>query len=287
MAGEIEGFPMTPAIHELAAEWRECFSRAMEAMSDTRPAIDFVAEGSGPAASLLWWRQNMDASPGAAVWLGASKSAWQALGLRILAAAGIDNADEEERKGAYLEVLRQSLSALATAIGGQLGREVLATDGAEEEPAATLRSRLTVSLGQESIGEFWLCANAELVGVLPGAIPAPPPAEANTADEGLGLSARACGTLNLLLDVELPVSVSFGRTQVRVQEVLKLITGSIIELDRSISEPVEVIVNNTVVARGEVVVVDGNYGVRIQEVMSRRERLQESRKYLLPLNRAS
>ena len=71
------------------------------------------------------------------------------------------------------------------------------------------------------------------------------------------------------MDVELPVSVSFGRTRVRLQEILKLITGSIVELDRSISEPVEVIVNNCVVARGEVVVVDGNYGVRISEVMSR------------------
>jgi len=45
---------------------------------------------------------------------------------------------------------------------------------------------------------------------------------------------------------------------------------------------VEVIVNNCIIARGEVVVVDGNYGVRINEVMSRKERLQESRKYLLP-----
>jgi flagellar motor switch protein FliN len=81
--------------------------------------------------------------------------------------------------------------------------------------------------------------------------------------------------------------VSFGRTRVRIQEILKLITGSIIELDRSIAEPVEVIVNNCVVARGEVVVVDGNYGVRINEVMSRRERLQESRRSLLPIGRSA
>jgi flagellar motor switch protein FliN/FliY len=96
-------------------------------------------------------------------------------------------------------------------------------------------------------------------------------------------SDRACGTLDLLLDVEMPVSISFGRTQVRVQDILKLITGSIIELDRGISDPVELIVNNCTIARGEVVVVDGNYGVRIHEVMSRQERLQESRKYLLPV----
>jgi len=56
--------------------------------------------------------------------------------------------------------------------------------------------------------------------------------------------------------------------------VLKLTTGSIIELDRTVSEPVEIIVNNCVIARGEVVVVEGNFGVRVQEVVNRQERLR-------------
>ena len=81
-------------------------------------------------------------------------------------------------------------------------------------------------------------------------------------------------TFDLLLDVELPVSVSFGRAQVALKDVIKLTTGSIVELNRSIAEPVEVIVNNCVIARGEVVVVEGNFGVRIQEVISRQERLR-------------
>jgi flagellar motor switch protein FliN/FliY len=81
-------------------------------------------------------------------------------------------------------------------------------------------------------------------------------------------------TMELLLDVELPVSVSFGSAQLPLKDVLKLTSGSIVELDRSISEPVEVIINNCVIARGEVVVVEGNYGVRIQQIISRRERLQ-------------
>ena len=59
-----------------------------------------------------------------------------------------------------------------------------------------------------------------------------------------------------------------------LKEVLKLTTGSIVELNRSIVEPVEVIVNNCVIARGEVVVVEGNFGVRIQQVVSRQERLR-------------
>jgi len=81
-------------------------------------------------------------------------------------------------------------------------------------------------------------------------------------------------TLDLLLDVELPVSVSFGKAQIPLQQVLKWTPGSIVELECGVNEPVEVVVNNCVIARGEVVVVDGNYGVRVQQIVSRAQRLE-------------
>lgn len=72
----------------------------------------------------------------------------------------------------------------------------------------------------------------------------------------------------LLDDVEVPLSISFGKTQLPLRDVLKLGTGSIIELDRTISDPVDIVVNNRIVARGEVVVIDGNYGVRVTNLTS-------------------
>jgi flagellar motor switch protein FliN/FliY len=81
-------------------------------------------------------------------------------------------------------------------------------------------------------------------------------------------------TIGLLLDVDLPVSISFGKTRLPMKEVLKLTTGSIVELDRDVNDPVEVLVNQRLIARGEVVVVEGNYGVKIQEIASRNERLR-------------
>jgi flagellar motor switch protein FliN/FliY len=84
-------------------------------------------------------------------------------------------------------------------------------------------------------------------------------------------------TMDLLLDVELPVSISFGKTQLPMKEVLKLTTGSIVELDRSVGDPVEVLVNDSLVARGEVVVIDGNYGVRIQKIINPQDRLRSLR----------
>lgn len=80
--------------------------------------------------------------------------------------------------------------------------------------------------------------------------------------------------INLLLDVELPVRVSFGQTEMQLRDVFKLGAGSVIELDKSVNDPVTVIVNNKPIAKGEVVMVDGNYGVRILEVESTADRIR-------------
>jgi flagellar motor switch protein FliN/FliY len=79
--------------------------------------------------------------------------------------------------------------------------------------------------------------------------------------------------MDVLREVHLPVSISFGSAQLPLRDVLKLAAGSIVELNRQPEESVDVIVNDRVIARGEVVVVDGNYAVRIQEIVSRQQRL--------------
>jgi flagellar motor switch protein FliN len=75
--------------------------------------------------------------------------------------------------------------------------------------------------------------------------------------------------------VELPVSVVLGRATLKVRDVLKLAVGSLIELDTRTTDPVDVCVHDGVVARGEVVSIKGNYGIRILEVTSQRERLSQ------------
>ena len=88
---------------------------------------------------------------------------------------------------------------------------------------------------------------------------------------------QAGNPLAVLLEVEVPVSISFGRCRLALKDVLKLTSGSIVELDRDVNEPVEVLVNRCLIARGEVVVVEGNYGVRIQQIASRQDRLRSVR----------
>ena len=82
------------------------------------------------------------------------------------------------------------------------------------------------------------------------------------------------GNLELLLDIQLPVVVRMGQTEMHMGELLKLTPGSILELNRSADAPVELLVNGKLIAKGEVVVVDGNFAFRITEIESRASRIR-------------
>lgn len=79
--------------------------------------------------------------------------------------------------------------------------------------------------------------------------------------------------IDLLLDINLQVTVELGRTRMKIAEILALRNGSVIELDRLAGEPADILVNGTLIAKGEVVVVDEKFGVRVIEVVSRAKRI--------------
>ncbi|XJZ28507.1 flagellar motor switch phosphatase FliY [Bacillota bacterium Lsc_1132] len=83
--------------------------------------------------------------------------------------------------------------------------------------------------------------------------------------------------LDMLLDIPLQVTVELGRTKRSVKEILELSAGSIIELDKLAGEPVDILVNNRLVAKGEVVVIDENFGVRVTDIISQSDRLKKLR----------
>jgi flagellar motor switch protein FliN/FliY len=87
----------------------------------------------------------------------------------------------------------------------------------------------------------------------------------------LGAGARAggaAGSLDTLLDVSLPVAIEFGRTHMTVQEVLELGSGSVIQLDRMVGEPIDIYVSDRKLAEGEVVVIGEHFGVRITRIVA-------------------
>jgi len=81
--------------------------------------------------------------------------------------------------------------------------------------------------------------------------------------------------LDLLLDVELEVSIRFGKRQMLLKDVLELNSGALVELDRRVRDPIELLLGGRVIARGEAVIVDGNYGIRITEIIPQSQRLAE------------
>ena len=103
----------------------------------------------------------------------------------------------------------------------------------------------------------------------PAAPAAPAPGEAAPATPPVQSAAdNAAGRIGVLLGIDLPVVVRFGRTELPIRALAKLGPGSVIELGRAPGDPVDMLVGERVVARGEVVIVGGNYGIRIVEVMS-------------------
>ncbi len=100
--------------------------------------------------------------------------------------------------------------------------------------------------------------------------------EANSMSQPLSQQASpaAKGNIDMLLDVQLQVAIELGQTKMSIKRILELGPGSIVELDRMAGEPVDLVVNNKVVAKGEVVVVDENFGIRIVSLISPEERLK-------------
>ncbi|HMM96135.1 flagellar motor switch protein FliN [Phycicoccus sp.] len=115
-------------------------------------------------------------------------------------------------------------------------------------------------------------AFAEPAAAAPALPPLGTPAAAPTAAPAAAPTAAPAAVdprrLHLLREVELGISVELGRSRMTVREVLGLAPGAVVELDRPAGSPVDVLVNGTLMARGEVVVVDDEYAVRVTEIVS-------------------
>lgn len=96
----------------------------------------------------------------------------------------------------------------------------------------------------------------------------------NTSFNTLGARPEDMNGLDLLLDIPLEISVELGRVKMLVKDVVELGTGSIVEIDKAAGEPVDVMVNGKLVARGEVVVIEDNFGVRVTEILNPADRLR-------------
>ncbi len=269
----------TRVLEWVAEEWRKTVAVVVEMFAGEAPTVRISLQP--PPESVSWQALEFDLAPGATVFVGIEAEDER----RLVEAASLlaDTADDGGNiHTACREFLEQAASGLAQSFAGRFDRDVgLAGMGVGRPPAAAPTRCIEVHLPGDSQAKEWIAVSPELVQAIVSLAGRSREggAESGQKPERAQLAAPQAGTpppdsIDLLLDVELPVSASFGRAYLPLGDVLKLTSGSIVELNRSVSEPVEIIVNNCVIARGEVVVVEGNYGVRITEIISRRERLR-------------
>lgn len=115
---------------------------------------------------------------------------------------------------------------------------------------------------------------ADLGAALQGAA-----AEAGGAPQGGGAARNATSnsvqSLDFILDIPLKVTVELGRSKMAVRDILQLSQGSVVELSKFAGEPLEVLVNDKLIARGEVVVVNEKFGIRLTDIISPVERIEQ------------
>jgi len=182
-------------------------------------------------------------------------------------------------RDAAAEVFRQVSGQVAIDLSAKWDDTVSLTFDAARplpwEPAANAAVRLSLADGSKCIILFDL--QDSLLAALtetPAPKPTAKPEESAKPDPSPPAKDATNSNLDLLLDIELDVTIRFGQREMLLRDVLDLRSGSVIELERHVEEPAELLVAGRPIARGEVVVVEGNYGLRITEILSPRQRYE-------------
>jgi flagellar motor switch protein FliN/FliY len=245
--------------HELISGLLNTFTRAAsEALSENGPEdihLDWslaTAPQEG-AETWTWWSAGLSTHPGANFFIGAPEETWEKLGR-----AGNSENNQENAfamvNGCFSKAIEERFGSLA-AVQDSGPSSV----PSEDWTLVTIEIRYPAGQWPNACcvlsPEFEEALSGSSAKLDPVAAPVPsPPTRTSQSD--------------MLMHVQVPVSVSFGATQIRMQDLLNLTAGSVVELDQALHDNVEVRVNDRVIARGEVVAVDGHYGVRVLELVS-------------------
>lgn len=147
-------------------------------------------------------------------------------------------------------------------------------DDAQEEAQASAGDQAQTSAQETAASEPAAAAAApapaQTINIPPSPQPDGPPTEIRSAVlSNLQPSSvdGASGSLNFLMDVSVSISVELGKTRLKIEDLLQLTNGSVIKLDKLVDEPIDLLVNGKLMARGEIVVVDDFFGIRVSEIV--------------------
>jgi flagellar motor switch protein FliN len=267
------------------------FRPYIEIWSETAAkALGEIAGTPLPCKALFEAPAELPAAGDGDLWiLAAASGAFRGeMGMRLAAASAIRLAQifvgepsapaaslTPEYREAVVELLRQVSGLVVTAIKAQWGEVQLHLEISAVAPSWPASSTAWLAVGEEPASQAYieLQLSAALVAALRTEKKEPvnqdsrtAAVSSHTANKSAEDSKNDRVNLDLLLDVELAVSLRFGSRRLLLREILDLSPGSVVELDRQVQEPVDLLLDGRVVARGEVVVMDGSYGLRVTEV---------------------
>ncbi len=241
---------------QLISGFLDAFARALSAALTAAGPEEIeltwsLAPDSPAAEEWNWWCGRLSTHPDANLFFGAPEETWEKLGR-----AG---SSDEGRENASALIGRCFAKAVEDQLAGRASAQESGTWQAPSEDGTRILIEIRYPAGQWPNAACVLSAGfekalgAEQNEQPPARVPSP---------------AARVSPNDLLMNVQVPVSVCFGATQIRMKELLNLSSGSVVELDQALHDNVEVRVNDRVIARGEVVAVDGHYGVRVLELVS-------------------
>lgn len=229
--------------------WLANLASVIESLTGARPHIQPAVsiDANSVPSELFWWEQALSVAE-VSVWIGAESSVRLALGYAASSAVAIGDPGGRNTEQSYQALLQRSWQGVEGAVDG--GRSTT------PPPDAQLM-RIPVEIpGTGAIQLFTACHEGLK--------------ETRNAEPGRPPRVHTGTTLDLLLDTEIPLTVRFGSTRMLLQDIVRLSPGSVVELNRGMDEPVDIVVNGHLVARGDVVSVKGNYALRITGIRERR-----------------
>ena len=276
---------VSPADQDFARLWADSTARVLEQLAGSpftsTPRSPATADDHSPesAAGSLWSR--FKSSGRLAGDLAFQLPRADAVRLtQLLMSQPLDAAVpfDEGRADALSEILRQFAGVASTACKSKYGGEVQFTLDANTPPEWQPSSRSPWVFAAPKVDplQWTLAVSSELHAALsaPQSSAETVPAQPGAPQPAEPASEPSPANLDLLLDVELEASLRFGQREMLLRDILELHPGSVVELDRRVQEPAELVVSGRVIAHGEVVIVDGNYGLRITDIAQASQRLQ-------------
>jgi flagellar motor switch protein FliN/FliY len=171
-----------------------------------------------------------------------------------------------DHRDALEELLRQVAGLVTSAVSSRWGETQLRVQSAAPPTwSAGARGWLVSTTGTPPVMIEWQLSSALVASLRPAQ---ERQAQEKESAEPSRASATGAGKLDLLMDVELDVTLRFGKRSMLLREVMELDAGSVVELDREVQDPADLLLEGRLIARGEVVIVNGNYGLRVLEIIS-------------------